>query len=361
MPHSRLLTAAGLGVGLVLLAAGCGGASAGSGVQDGKMTPSILPETVPSEVLGVLNGEEITLADLSERDRWQLARLRADYYTEAHRLLEESAIRTARERLLLSAATEKGLTLNLYYSQEIGIPEVSDAELQRVYNQNRQQFGGRTLAEIGSDLRRQIANQKLNMEIEQAGNELLRGAEWDLTVPAYRISIETEGHAALGPDEAGVEMVVFSDFECPYCRRFNLSLDQLREEEEYSEQVRVVFRHYPLRSIHPLAQKAAEASVCAEEQGKFWEYHDALWTDDDLGSDVLEHHARLLGLDTEEFAACVNSGRNYARVQTDVEAAMELGQSGTPAVFLNGRHIGGYLTFDALKAQIDRELAESSN
>ena len=341
-----------------LVLAGCGGAAVGAGGQAGG-SDSLLPDTVDSEVLGVLNGEELTLDDLTDRDISQLAQLRTDYYTETHALLEQGTVRAAREQLLLAAAAEKGMTLNQYYTQEIGLPEVSDEELQYVYNQNRQQIG-RPLEEIATDLRRQIANQKMARNIELEGNRLLREADWDLTVPAYRVAIETEGHATLGPDSAPVELVVFSCFECPFCRRFDASVNRLREDEALAGQVRLVFRHFPLRNMHPMAQKAHEASVCAEDQGKFWEYHDALWADDNISLDGLEQHARLVGLDTEEFAQCLNSGSSYERVQTDLEAALALGQTGTPAVFVNGRYIGGAVSFEQLTAEIEREINESN-
>ena len=345
--------------GAALLAfAGCGGAVAGSG-GSAAGSGSLLPDTVDSEVLGVLNGEELTLDDLTDRDISQLAQLRTDYYTETHALLEQGTVRAAREQLLLAAAAEKGMTLNQYYTQEIGLPEVSDEELQYVYNQNRQQIG-RPLEEIATDLRRQIANQKMARNIELEGNRLLREADWDLTVPAYRVAIETEGHATLGPDSAPVELVVFSCFECPFCRRFDASINRLREDEALASQVRLVFRHFPLRNMHPMAQKAHEASVCAEDQGKFWEYHDALWADDNISLDGLEQHARLVGLDTEEFAQCLNSGSSYERVQTDLEAALALGQTGTPAVFVNGRYIGGAVSFEQLTAEVEREINESN-
>ncbi len=345
--------------GAALLAlAGCGGAVAGSG-GSAAGSDSLLPDTVDSEVLGVLNGEEITLDDLGDRDISQLAQLRSDYYTETHNLLEEGAVRAAREQVMLAAAAEKGMTLNQYYTQEIGLPEVSDEELQYVYNQNRQQIG-RPLEDIATDLRRQIANQKMARNIELEGNRLLSEADWDLTVPAYRVAIETAGHATLGPDSAPVELVVFSCFECPFCRRFDASINRLREDEALASQVRLVFRHFPLRNMHPMAQKAHEASVCAEDQGQFWEYHDALWADDNISLDGLEQHARVLGLDTEEFAQCLNSGSSYERVQTDLDAALALGQTGTPAVFVNGRYIGGAVSFEQLTAEIEREIDASN-
>lgn len=357
--HTFFVKVAPCLAGAALLAfTGCGGPAAGSGGQAAG-SDSLLPDTVDSEVLGVLNGEELTLDDLADRDISQLAQLRTDYYTETHALLEQGTVRAAREQVMLAAAAEKGMTLNQYYTQEIGLPEVSDEELQYVYNQNRQQIG-RPLEDIATDLRRQIANQKMARNIELEGNRLLREADWDLTVPAYRVAIETEGHATLGPDSAPVELVVFSCFECPFCRRFDGSINRLRENEELASQVRLVFRHFPLRNMHPMAQKAHEASVCAEDQGKFWEYHDALWADENISADGLEQHARLVGLDTEEFAQCLNSGSSYERVQTDLEAALALGQTGTPAVFVNGRYVGGAVSFEQLTAEIEREISASN-
>lgn len=346
-------------LGVAVAAGGCAGGTADAGGQGGSSDP-LAPPTMNSDVLGVLNGDEIVISDLSDSDRYQLARLRTNYFTEVHDLLQESATRAAREQLMTAAAEGQGMTLNRYYTEEVGIPEVSDEELQAIYDANRGQFGGRSLAEIGPDLRRQIANQKMAQAIEFHGNALLGEAEWELRVPDYRVEIETAGHAALGPEDAPVKLVIFSDFECPYCRRFNVGLDELREREEYRERVQVVFRHYPLRSIHPQAQKAAEASICAGDQDLFWEYHDALWTDQNLGLETLEQHARLIGLDTEAFAECLNSGRHYQQVQDDFATARDLGLDGTPAVFANGRYLGGALPLPTLIQQIDREL-EASN
>ena len=344
---------------IALAAAGCAGGTADAGAQSGSGDP-LLPPTMDSEILGTLNGEEIVISDLADSDRYQLARLRTNYYTEVHDLLQQSATRTAREQLMLAAAEEQGMTLNLYYAEEVGYPEVSDAELQSIYDANRNQFGGRSLDEIGADLRRQVANQKLAHMIDAHGDAMLAEAEWELRVPDYRVEIETTGHAALGPEDAPLKLVVFSDFECPYCRRFNGTLDALRENEDYRDRIQVVFRHYPLRSIHPQAQKAAEASICAGDQDRFWEYHDALWTDENLGLETLEQHARLIGLDTEAFAECLNSGRHYQQVQNDFATARDLGLDGTPAVFANGRYLGGALPLPNLLQQIERELAASN-
>ncbi len=338
---------------LPLVAAGCGAASGSSNQADWNQD-SLLPPTIPSEVLGELDGVELTLDDLSDSDRLRLAQLKSEYFTEAHRILEEGALQAARDKLIEDAAAGMGLTVREYYFDEIGLPELGEAQVRNIYEANREQMGGRSFEEVAPAIRRQVSNQMLGQAVAQRGDELLADAAWKLRVPAFRVNIETEGHASLGPADAPVTVVVFSDFECPYCRRFNGALDRVRE--EFPDRMRLVFRHYPLRSIHPLAQKAGEAAACAADQGKFWEFHDALWADSDLTREVLEEHARLVGLDTGEFTECLNSGRNYDRVQNDLEAAMDLGQSGTPAVFVNGRKVGGAIGYAQFRAEIEREL-----
>ncbi len=339
---------------MVALASGGCGAATGSSAQGEWSPDTLLPPTIPSEVLGELDGEALTLDELPDRDRFRLAQLKSEYFTEAHRALEEAAVEMARERLIERAASGLGMTVTEYFREEIGLPELSDAQARNIYEANRDQLGGASFEEAEPTIRRQVGNQMLAQAATERGDLLLSEAEWTLRVPAYRVNVETEGHASLGPEDAPVTVVVFSDFECPYCRRFNDSLDRVRE--EYGEQMRLVFRHYPLRTIHPLAQKAGEAAACAQDQGRFWEFHDALWSDPNLAPNVLEEHARMVGLDTEAFTECLNSGSKYERVQTDLEAAMDLGQSGTPAVFVNGRKVGGAIGYAQFRAEIEREL-----
>jgi protein-disulfide isomerase len=125
----------------------------------------------------------------------------------------------------------------------------------------------------------------------------------------------------------------------------------------YGDQVRLIYRHYPLQN-HPAARPAAEASACAAEQGKFWEYHDRLFANPSKLSDAdLKQHASDLGLDAPKFNACVDSRKFKADVEADHAAGDEAGVSGTPAFFVNGRPISGAQPFDAFKRIIDEELA----
>lgn len=137
----------------------------------------------------------------------------------------------------------------------------------------------------------------------------------------------------LGDATAKVTVIEYSDFECPFCERaYSTTVADLKNSEEFkSGEVNFVYRHFPLNSIHPRAQKAAEASVCAQEQGKFYEYHDKLFENQRaLDIESLKSYAADLGLDTEAFNNCLDSGAAEEKVAKDLASATANGGQGTP-------------------------------
>lgn len=172
------------------------------------------------------------------------------------------------------------------------------------------------------------------------------------------VQIPTEGHPSRGPQDAPVTIVEFSDYECPYCARVYPSMKQI--EENYKGKVRRVFRQFPLTSIHPRAQKAAEASLCALDQGKFWEMHEALFAQPSkLEIADLYNKASLLGLNAHEFRKCVDSGSEMMRIKSDIDEGTKVGVTGTPAIFINGRYAGGARPYEGLAKMVDEELQRS--
>jgi len=175
-----------------------------------------------------------------------------------------------------------------------------------------------------------------------------------------RVEIATEGHPAKGPADAPVTIVEFSDFECPFCKQVVPTLDQIKS--KYGDQVRLVFRQFPLSSIHPHAQKAAEAALCANEQGKFWEMHDAMFNDQKLLEvTALKTTAGSLGVDKAKFESCLDSGRLAPKVKEDERAGVLVGVTGTPALFINGRSLSGAQPFEAIAQIIDEEIARAKS
>ncbi len=159
---------------------------------------------------------------------------------------------------------------------------------------------------------------------------------------------------SFGPKDAKVTIVEWSDFECPFCSRVGPTLKQIKE--AYPKDVRVVFRHQPL-SFHANAKPAAEASMAAHEQGKFWEYHDKLFANQRALDRVsLERYAEELKLDMGKFKAAMDSNKYDAQISADMAEATRVGVNGTPSFFINGRSLVGAQPVDAFKRVIDEEL-----
>ncbi|MFA6215927.1 MAG: DsbA family protein [Patescibacteria group bacterium] len=160
-----------------------------------------------------------------------------------------------------------------------------------------------------------------------------------------------------GDKNAKVTLIVISDFQCPYCQRHEATLTQVMK--DYSDKIRVVWRNFPLTTIHPYAQKAAEASECAGEQGKFWEYHDKLFENQSaLTVDNLKSYAKDLGLNTSKFNDCLDSGKYTDLVNKEAQEAQAAGVSGTPGTFVNDQLVKGAYPYETFKQLIDAELAK---
>ena len=158
-----------------------------------------------------------------------------------------------------------------------------------------------------------------------------------------------------GSKKAPVTVVLFSDFQCPFCSRIEPTLAQV--EKTYGDKVKLVWKHQPL-PMHPQAEPAAEAAEAAREQGKFWEMHDKLFQNQQaLSPDAYSRFAKELGLDLAKFEAARQSGRGRARIQEDQAVAGRIGVGGTPTLFVNGERIVGAVPFEQIKTVIDRQLA----
>jgi protein-disulfide isomerase len=157
-----------------------------------------------------------------------------------------------------------------------------------------------------------------------------------------------------GNPKAPVTIVLFSDFQCPFCARVSPTLDEV--ERAYGDKVRVVWKHQPL-AFHPNALPAAKAAEAAREQGKFWQMHDRLFAAQrELSPDAYERFARELGLDLRRFQESVRSGKTAARIEEDQRLASRIGAEATPTLFVNGERVEGAVPFATLKAVIDRKL-----
>jgi len=172
-----------------------------------------------------------------------------------------------------------------------------------------------------------------------------------------RIKVEEGGNPSIGPADAPITIIEFSDYQCPFCKQWYDQVFQ-RLLTEYPTQVRIVYRDFPLKNIHPQSVPAAIAADCANEQKAYWQYHDKLFSYEfDLGRDAYLKYASELNLDMASFTACLDSNRYEAEVNTDLNYASKLGVYSTPTFYVNGLYLLGAQPFETFKALIDKELA----
>ena len=174
-------------------------------------------------------------------------------------------------------------------------------------------------------------------------------------ITRYDVTIDDD--PIRGPEDAPITIIEFSDYECPYCRKWHAEVYG-RLFEDYPDQVRMVYRDFPLFSIHPSAVPAAEAANCAYEQDSFWEFHEKLFGMElALSADAYQQYAQDLGLDVDAFNECVETRRYRDEVQADYAYASELGVRSTPTFFINGIALVGAQPYEVFQQVIDKELA----
>ena len=315
----------------------------------------------PPEVVARVDGEALGRDALLEEAAAQLSRVEAARAQcqlgadkQEHQAWENGVERLVRKRLLDLEATKRGISeagIRAELEQLAGV--VSDEDVDAFYEKNKSQI--RKQKEAVSD---QIRTHLLQQRLQVAENDFIAGLKESYSVDYYlepmRSVVADAGFPQRGLDSSPITIVEFSDFECPYCQRVLPTIEQI--EEKYGDKIKLVFRQYPL-SIHANAPKAAEASLCASDQGKFWEMHDLMFAEqENLTIDDLKDKASRLELDDAAFSECLDSGRHAAAVTADLQSGTAAGVSGTPAFFVNGRLISGAVPFETLAEVIEDEL-----
>lgn len=171
--------------------------------------------------------------------------------------------------------------------------------------------------------------------------------------PAAKVDIAvTDSDHIRGDKNAPITIIEYSDFQCPFCQRFHDTMKQVME--AYPNDVRWVYKHFPLDSIHPYARGAAEASECAGDQDKFWEFTDILYANQSsIKPDYFSEVAKDLGLNTKTFDDCLSSGKYASLVTDQFNEGRQNGVTGTPGNFINGQIVKGAVPFSQMQTMID--------
>jgi len=345
-----------LAAGIVLLT----GALPGAGHDFAGNPQSRLSD---SRVLALMDGEPVYESDLVKADAAAFQRLEQArdkqiheaqmQFAQAHHdlLAKELDERLDRRALELEAAARHVRPEALL--AEIKVSVVTDEEARAFYDARK----GRTnqsYESLAGAIKQYLASQHNDAATRVFYDELRAKHGIKSLLGPYRVTVAATGPVR-GDKNAPITILEFGDFQCPYCREEEPVLQSLVR--EYPGEVKIVFRHLPLTHLHPDAEAAAEAAVCAERQGKFWEMHDAMFAhQDQLKADALTATAARLGLDKDRFADCLRDKAVQQVIQADVQAAADLGIDNTPYFFVDGRPVLGDIPKDQFEQIIGEEL-----
>jgi protein-disulfide isomerase len=303
-----------------------------------------------------VNGRAITSADVDAKLGGNLAKLQEQIFSLRQKQLDAMID----QALLEDEAAKRHVTVAALVQAEITsrVAPVTADEIAKFHEENKAKLKG-----DATTLEGQIKNFLAAQRVQARQQEYLKSLRASaniavfLTPPAaFRAEVKTAGAPFRGGSHAPVTVVEFSDFHCPFCRRVQPVLTQLLT--KYGEKIRIVYRDYPIDRLHGQARAVAEASRCAVEQGKFWEFHDKVFAGaPDASQATLNRFAQETGMDLAAFETCRAANKYKTSVEESIQEGTKLGITGTPTFFINGRMLVGAQPLEAFARVIDEELA----
>ncbi len=302
-----------------------------------------------TSVVAEVGGVQVTMSDLEQEESAKLLSAHYQYYQAETKALNE----LIDKRLLEQKAKSENLTLEQLTDRDIKsqVKDPSEDQMKVYYEgleteQPYESVRGKILEKI-----RELREQKARSAYVAA---LRAQSTVYVTLTPPRTNVDTKDAELLGSQNAPVTVVEFADYECPYCQKVAAAVKKLQA--DLGDKVALVHKDFPL-PMHARAEKAAEATRCAGNQDKFWEFHDEIFQSKELDTDQLKAQARALKLDTAKFDQCLDSGEQASAVERDRKEGIRLGITGTPAFFINGHFLSGALDYSALRQIVEQQLA----
>jgi protein-disulfide isomerase len=310
-------------------------------------------------VVATVGGQAIRMSDIEQhwqkQDPASFARIRQQVYDMNRQVLDD----LIGELLLQNEAKKRSVTVEQLLAAETPkrLRPVTEDQIKDLYEQSRERTQGMSLDALRPAIVSYLEQQR-PVEARRRFVEELRKASSDvmikLEVPRTTIKV-LPNDPVTGSASAKVEIVEFSDFQCPYCKRVAPVLKQVMA--KYGDRVKLVWKDFPLPN-HPDARPAAEAALCANDHGKFWAYHDKLFDNQaEMTVTNLKRWAAELGMNATTFNACFDQGTHRHLVEQDQEEGSRYGVSSTPTVYINGRAVVGAMPLEAYETIIQEELA----
>lgn len=300
------------------------------------------------QVVARVSGANLTLGDLQQQEGGKLLQAEYQYYLNERKALEE----LIDNRLLLDEARTRAIPLDQLLDTEVykGVKDPTEDQLEVYYEGLDSQEPFQSVREDVLQHIRELRRTKARAAYVE---QLRKQAKINILLMPPSAPVDVAKAYTHGAEDAPVVLIEFADYQCPYCQKVNPQIQQLKK--EYGDNLTVIFKDFPL-PMHHGSEKAAEASRCAGEQGKFWEYHDVLFYSKQIEVDELKEHARVLKLDGDRFDTCLDGGTEAAAVKKDLDEAKSLGLTGTPSFFVNGHFFSGVVDYAALKDIVNQQL-----
>jgi len=309
-----------------------------------------------SETLAEIDGTLVTRVDIDKSGGKQLRTLRQQLYQLESQKLDEHI----GAMLLTHEAKKRGVSVATLLEQEVDstIQPPSEEEIRSLYEKNKER-----IPVPFEKVRDQVQDYLREQRVTERKKEFLTMLRANAKVTTYlkapalvRVDVPVKGAPFKGSEKAQVTIIKFEDFQCPYCKEVQANYQEVLK--RYDGKVRLVHKDLPLEQIHPQARQAAEAARCADDEGKFWEYHDKLYASSPkAGPEDLKSYAKDLGLKQDLFDKCLASGKYKETIQRDVNEGARLGLTGTPTFFINGRELSGAQSVEVISQIIDEELS----
>lgn len=319
------------------------------------------------EVAAYLGGEPITMDEVTkqaepgmERIRQQEAAARRQQQQDLYNVKRAALDQIVQQKLLDKEAAARKVALPDLLKAEVADKAAAPTkeEINAFFEKNKARMAGKTLEQASPDIEKALRQQNLQVRHGAFMKELQDKAQLKVMIepPRVKVSVPAGWPGAKGPENAAVTIIEFSDFQCPFCKKAEPTIATLLA--EYGDKIRFAYRDYPL-AFHQRAMPASIAVHCAAEQGKYWDMHTNLMTEQgDLGDDDLKKRAATVGLDAAKFATCYDTKKPEATIKASFDDGAAAGVTGTPSFFVNGRMLVGAKPVEEFKALIDEELAK---
>ena len=309
------------------------------------------------EPLAVLDGQPFYEDQLPAGAQAQLERMMTQVNAVKLRALHEALD----QKLIEAEAKKQGVSRDDLFKAEVLAKAVDPTEEQvRAYYESRPEQKSHPYDEVKDSIRTGMKSVEIGKAqaayVARLWQQAMNDGELTLLIKPPKIEIKADASRLKGDAKAPITIVEFSDFSCPFCLKAESSIAAVLA--KYPGQVNLSYRDLPLRELHPNAEMAAEASRCAGEQGKFWEYHDLLFArQDKQDREGLMEDAHTLKLDEAKFDACLSSGRYQPQIEQDAQLAARAGIVATPGFSIDGTFVRGAQPAEAFEQIIDKKLS----